>query len=305
VSAPISRAQEESRLFGSPDLSVTDYRCRVACHPAGPEEQLDAHSIVLVRSGAFRYTMDGETIAADPNYVLFFPPGRPYRVAHPVAGGDDCTTVSLSARLVREAVAAHAPRVAEGAEAAFPARSALCTTRALRLQYELLAALRTGPPPTLVVEDLIAALTDEVVREACGTGHGRPARRGDLRRAGELVEAARGRLQAGVGAPPGLVDLSRDLGCSPFHLSRMFRRMTGVSLRRYHARLRARAAAERLRQGASDLTALALDLGYADHSHFTNAFRLEWGEAPSRFRRALGLRGAGDAPRGSAGADPR
>ena len=35
---------------------------------------------------------------------------------------------------------------------------------------------------------------------------------------------------------------------------------------------------------AHDLTALALDLGYADHSHFTNAFREEWGLPPSRFR---------------------
>ena len=43
-------------------------------------------------------------------------------------------------------------------------------------------------------------------------------------------------------------------------------------------------AAHRLAAGAPDLTSLALDLGYADHSHFTNAFRQEWGVPPSRFR---------------------
>ena len=46
-----------------------------------------------------------------------------------------------------------------------------------------------------------------------------------------------------------------------------------MSLRRYAGRLRARLAAGRLAAGARDLTELALDLGYADHSHFTNAFR--------------------------------
>jgi AraC-like DNA-binding protein len=57
-----------------------------------------------------------------------------------------------------------------------------------------------------------------------------------------------------------------------------------LSLRAYSGRLRTALAAERLLAGAPDLTALALDLGYADHSHFTNAFRQEWGLPPSRFR---------------------
>jgi AraC family transcriptional activator of tynA and feaB len=59
-------------------------------------------------------------------------------------------------------------------------------------------------------------------------------------------------------------------------------------LRRYTRRLRARVAAERLSTGARDLTGLGLDLGYADHSHFTNSFRREWGMPPSRFRALLG-----------------
>jgi AraC-like DNA-binding protein len=42
-------------------------------------------------------------------------------------------------------------------------------------------------------------------------------------------------------------------------------------------------------EGARDLTELALDLGYADHSHFTN-FRHDWGLPPSRFRALVGHR---------------
>jgi AraC-like DNA-binding protein len=284
-------SQHERTLFSSPEISVTDYRCRMACHPTGPEEAVGAHSIVFVRSGAFRYTTDGETIAADPNYVLFFAPGVPYRVAHPVAGGDDCTTVSLSPRLVRDAVGAYAPRDAEGAEAAFPASHGFCTARALRLQYELLAALRAGAPPALAVQDLVAALAHEVVGEVYGAARrGVPPRPEEARRARDLAEAARTCLQARVEEPPALEALSRALGCSPFHLSRTFHRMIGVPMRRYLGRLRARVAAERLAQGAGSLTTLALDLGYADHSHFTNAFRQEWGESPSRFRAGLGPR---------------
>ena len=295
MSLQLEPQQREHRLFSSPEISVTDYRCRVACHPTGPEEQLDSHGIVFVRSGAFRCTIDGETIAADPNYVLFFAPGRPYRVAHPVAGGDDCTTVSLSPELVRDLVAAHAPRDADRAEAEFPSSRTFCSARALRLQYDLLAALRAGRAPVLAVQDLVGALADEVVREAYGAaGSLSLPRPGEARRARELAEAARAHLQASVSAPPPLEVLSRALGCSPFHLSRTFRRVVGVPIRRYVTRIRARVAAERLAQGAGDLTALALDLGYADHSHFTNAFRQEWGEPPSRFRATLSSRVPGE-----------
>jgi AraC-like DNA-binding protein len=75
------------------------------------------------------------------------------------------------------------------------------------------------------------------------------------------------------------------LGCSPFHLSRIFRLTTGLPLRQYVRRLRIVLAADRLRRGDDDLTSLALDLGFYDHSHFTNTFRREWGVPPSRIRR--------------------
>jgi AraC family transcriptional regulator len=40
-----------------------------------------------------------------------------------------------------------------------------------------------------------------------------------------------------------------------------------------------------------DLAAVALDVGFASHSHFTDAFRREFGRAPSEVRRAADWRG--------------
>jgi AraC family transcriptional regulator len=42
---------------------------------------------------------------------------------------------------------------------------------------------------------------------------------------------------------------------------------------------------ERLVQQETDLAALALDLGFASHSHFSDAFRRAFGVAPSECRR--------------------
>lgn len=70
-------------------------------------------------------------------------------------------------------------------------------------------------------------------------------------------------------------------GASPFHASRVFRRVAGLSLHQQLTRLRLRAALNRLPAMRGRLTELALDLGFSSHSHFGNAFRAEYGDTPT------------------------
>jgi AraC family transcriptional regulator len=263
------------------DVEVLDYRCRAGVHPPGPEEHNDRHSIVFVRRGVFSRSVRGEGLIADSNHVLFFNAHEPYRIEHPVAGGDDCTIFSLSATVARELVARHAPRRAERTAGPFDFRQALSAPHALRAQYELLARARATD--RLDFEDGLVALLDDVV---ASVSEQRTAREDAAaqRRHRDLVEAAKAEVHRDLARTPSLSALAQHLDCSPFHLSRIFPRVAGLSLRAYVGRLRTRAAAERLTAGSRDLTALALSLGYADHSHFTNAFRREWGVPPSVFR---------------------
>ena len=65
------------------------------------------------------------------------------------------------------------------------------------------------------------------------------------------------------------------------HLARIFQQQTGVPVHRYLTQLRLRASLEQLADDVNDLTAVALDLGFSSHSHFTDAFRREFGHSPS------------------------
>src|SRR5262249_18771934 len=85
-----------------------------------------------------------------------------------------------------------------------------------------------------------------------------------------------------------LDDVARAVHTSPFHLARLFGERTGLPVHRYLTQLRLRAALDRLAGGASDLTALALDLGFSSHSHFADAFRREFGRTPSDVRKIAG-----------------
>jgi AraC family transcriptional regulator len=260
---------------------VADYRCRAGVHGHGPEEFHQAHKVAFVRRGVFALRTPRTSVVADPNQVLFFNAHQPYRFAHPVEGGDDCTSLVLPDALARQLVARHDPRAADDPRAPFRRDHALSAPRAIRLHYELLGRARSRG--ALGLQDSLAELLDETLSGACAQRAAVATGRAAGRRR-DLAHAAAVAVQADLTATPSLADLAARLDCSPFHLSRVFREETGLSLRAYVKRLRARTAAEHLSAGARDLTALALRLGYADHSHFTNAFRSEWGLPPSAFR---------------------
>lgn len=274
-------------LFESLGIAVVDFRCRAHVAAEGGEEPNPTHSIVLVRKGLFRRTHQRETVLADANHVLLFNAGAPYRYAHPLPGGDACTILTVQTQRAQELVSRHAPADAERPERPFGRGQGLSSPRAVWLHWELLhlVARQAGG---LALEDTLAELAREAV--ACVYGAPVPRRRASppaQRRRRDLVEAVKLMISERLEGPPSLTELADVLGCSPYHLSHTFHGTAGLSLRGYVRRLKARVAAERLAAGARGLTALALDLGYADHSHFTNSFRREWGVSPSTFRSRL------------------
>ena len=92
---------------------------------------------------------------------------------------------------------------------------------------------------------------------------------------------------AAPSAPHRIQDVAAEFGVSPFHLSRVFRAETGVSVHQYLLRIRMKEALSRLQAGEPLLSRLALDLGFSSHSHFTETFRRHFGESPAQVRAAL------------------
>src|SRR5262249_46858129 len=161
---------------------------------------------------------------ADASAILFFNQGEPYRFAHPVPGGDDCTILTLETSRALELVARYAPRDADVPGGPFPFRYGACSLRAAWLHCELLA--RTRQRSTVAMEDVLAELTEEAMLAGCRS-HAKPpgneAVTGSARRRHrDLAEAAKLLLNECLQSPPSLRELALRLGCSPFHLSRTF-----------------------------------------------------------------------------------
>ena len=129
--------------------------------------------------------------------------------------------------------------------------------------------------------------TDEhvlaLLRAALQLNQSPPSPSGRTRR---LISRTREFLHAEYSHPLLLQDVARAVGASPTYLTDVFRRFEGVSLQRYVTQLRLARALIELPH-ADDLSALALDLGFSSHSHFTLAFRRTFGCPPSQFRETI------------------
>ena len=79
-----------------------------------------------------------------------------------------------------------------------------------------------------------------------------------------------------------LDDLAEVAGYSPFYLSRMFRRTTGLPPHKYLTQIRVHRARDLLNSGLSIADA-AVDVGFADQSHLTRWFKRIMGVTPGQY----------------------
>lgn len=263
-------------LVTTPEVRVAVVRCRHDGPAWSAAEPVTKLGLVLVRSGVFRRRVDGTDLVLDESAGYLNRPGSEQRMAHP-AGGDVCTAFSFDTTTYDE--------ITRGAVMPPAAHDRpIFTTPEVDLGHRLLAArARAGADQAELTERAVVVVGEVlagVVPDAVAAGfpsETRAARAVDLARQAVAVEP---RL--------GLTELARDAGLSPYHLSRTFRRSTGMTLSRFRSRLGVRRALGLLDEGRRDLAAVAVETGFADQAHLTRTVRRETGRTPAELRRLLG-----------------
>lgn len=96
-------------------------------------------------------------------------------------------------------------------------------------------------------------------------------------------------LGAHYDEPITLAQLARHAGVSPSHIGYLFRTTIGMPFKVLLGHIRIQKARELLADDrASNVTEIALRVGYADLSHFERRFRRIVGQSPREFRRGVG-----------------
>ena len=133
---------------------------------------------------------------------------------------------------------------------------------------------KTDTAAKLAIEGLALELLAEAARQPYpGTGAAPPW----LRQAREMiVEYFPETLK--------LTQIAAEVGVHPVYLATAFRQKFGVTIGEFVRKLRIEHACAELMKGELPLTAIALQAGFVDQSHFSKVFKLYVGMTPHKYR---------------------
>lgn len=259
----------ETLVFRSDIVAFGTFRCP-SQHPlytdSGP---CTHHTFVFPRSATTIRHEAGAAFVATPNTVAFYNQHQRYTRSK-ISDIDASDWFVIADDVLIDAIAAHDPAVVDRPDRPFSVTHIAVSADVYAAQRRLFDDASKLEP--LEVDESVLEIFERLLLAPAVDGRHRDA-----------VEEVKRVIAAAPERARSIRELARIAGCSPFELCRRFRSQTGFTLTQFRHSLRLRIALERLRS-RHDITDIALDLGYSSHSHFTFAFRREFGVTPSRFR---------------------
>ncbi|HEX6095030.1 MAG TPA: helix-turn-helix transcriptional regulator [Thermoanaerobaculia bacterium] len=264
--APLRVLSFERLLFAGEMFAVGTHRLPASDPRFESYGPTSAWLVVFPRNSTIIEHAGGPRFVGSPAVAPLYNRGQEYRRLRLSAEGDFCDWFAVAPDTLRELARSdgesplRAPYVRVGA-------------REYLRQRAVVEHLLAGGSDALFVEE---TMTD-VLRRLLGRA-GSPVPH-------DLAHAAAELLSRTFKDNASLTRIARDLGTSPFHLARTFKRVTATTLHQHRLALRLHASLEMLRDSSEEIGSIALDLGFGDHSHFTVSFRRRFGVTPSAYRR--------------------
>lgn len=249
-------------LFESDRVFVGEWRCPGERRPWSTEVT-HSFELELPLAGTHLRSIRGRRRVVDPSLAVLHGPDEEYLMASPSGMPKRSTILRMKAGVM--------------AELGQPLQLGIIATSAptVLLHHRLHRALNP-----LEREETALMLVERVLRDARetqGPACFRGPQSGAWRRLAEDIQQWIGIHYA---EHLTLEGLARNCGASPFHASRVFRAIQGKTIHGYLNQVRLRAALYELEDMQGRLTELSLRVGFSSHSHFSSAFRREFGHSP-------------------------
>ena len=285
----INLTSVERLLRRTPLIGVGEYRCPIE-HPqfsgGGPQE---CPFIAFSRSSVRLIPNRGSPAVCTPNTVNLYDVGDGYARRPVSRDGAICDWIAVEPHLLREIAGYVDPETAGNATHIFPSIVAPIASGTFVAQRAFFLAVRTDANLSMLqIEESAIRLIERVVLESSGFARAHPSRPADANRRSaarrrEMIEETKAILAREYWAQLSVADLAQRVHCSPGYLSRSFSKASGFTLHEYQQQLRLRAALQLIADSHYNGAGIALQLGFANHSHFSDVFRARFGITPTRF----------------------
>ena len=261
------------------------------CHPEHPSFQdtgpIKNYCFVFPRTAVGIQHEHEPAFVANANVVTFYNFGQVY-LRDPISPeGDNCDWFGVESELVRDVVGAFDSRVDNRPERPFVFSRGWSDASTYLLQRRLFTWVTNGKAvDPLAVEETVI---DLLVRVLCSTYSARlqSCKREKSSNHRDTIHDIETILSRHAEERLTLKSVAREVGLSAYHVCRLFRRVTGITLHQYRLRLRLREALTEVVESERSLTDIALDAGFSSHSHFTDKFHHEFTATPSSLRASL------------------
>ncbi len=245
---------------------------------------LDGPEIVFGRNPVRIRHQGGNAVLADSTMVMLYNQGQVYRRECVAGRGEKADWFSYAPETIADAVADVDPGVRDRGPQVWRHPHAPLDARLYAWQRSIFEAAQHTDVDHVWVEEQALALLRSVAVGALGARRARNRRtsREDTRQAhADVVSAAKEYLATRFRERVSLDEVARAASVSSYHLCRVFRAGTGLTVHGYVEQLRVRAALEELERRRGSLLGLALELGFSSHAHFTGVFTKVFGVPPS------------------------
>jgi len=264
-------------LFENETLQIGLFEARPASDACGDVERQSLNAMALPLSGVFsKHEAPGRYVIGTPSHAVFFAADTPYRVGFPGGIGDRALTFRFSDALAPEQLEASRSHGRLASQGLLPANAIL-------LRNWLWRRLDVSETDEFEIETLGLDLLNISLR-TMRTDNLVPRRSALVRRM-RAVERVKEAVALAPADDWNVTRLAKIANMSDYHFCHVFRQMVGTSVYDYVLHERLAHALDAVLERGEDLTTIALDAGFASHSHFTARFRNFFGCTPAALRR--------------------
>jgi AraC family transcriptional regulator len=274
-------------IFATDAAQVGIFRCSVDDPRFSNTGPVENHVVVFPRTGVWIRHAGSRPFIADPGVITIYNRGQEYERRPLCPDGDRSDWYAVSPESALALAREIDPALGDDPARPFQAEYVASSVRLYTRQRRFFLRVKARVIDALEGEETILDIVAQAVRAAHSAAKPPVASKRAAEAHRDLALRARAELARDVAGDTTVSELAKRLDVSSYHLCRVFKVQTGTTLHAYRLDLRLRLALERLEACPRSCSALAHELGFSSHSHFTGVFRRRLGFTPSAARQLL------------------
>ncbi|MBV8251532.1 MAG: helix-turn-helix transcriptional regulator [Chitinophaga sp.] len=274
---------EIQTIYHSPNLcSVHNFLCQCMECTISAKEYQDTFSIAFIRKGSFGFKIYREELDAYSGLFLICKAGYEHQVRHIHDIPDQCTIFSFSVDSAAE-LTAQSNTLSRFFKNPDMQSILIKATPEMEFLHQVIFQELSKPRrQQLWVEQLMVALFTQILS---GNNEGLPtlSRKQQIHYL-PMIETVKSFIYTHYTADIQLSELANIAHVSPFHFSRLFKKVTEVSPYEYLLRIRLKEAQLQLLHTRDSITSIAFSTGFNSLEHFSAAYKKQFGKSPAAMR---------------------